>query len=227
MRSHYEFSKARPNPYARLLKKQITLRLDEPTVAYFKGLAQETPIPYQTLINPTCVSAQRPGSSSTWPGSRRSRRAGPTPACPGLAPLAADARRERPEVSPVTTVLAAGIDLSGPSSPRKSCVVVLRCRKNSAVFVESLPVAGDSEIYVRIRDLSRDTPLVVGFVAPLLYQPGGGLRARDRSLRERIVEQGMRHGSVCRRRSIGCVPIAWSRSRASPRHARFSARADH
>jgi predicted DNA binding CopG/RHH family protein len=51
MRKHYEFSKARPNPYARLLKKQITLRLDEPTVEYFKGLAQETAIPYQTLIN--------------------------------------------------------------------------------------------------------------------------------------------------------------------------------
>jgi len=51
VRKHYEFSKARPNPYARLLKKQITLRLDEPTVSYFKGLAQETAIPYQTLIN--------------------------------------------------------------------------------------------------------------------------------------------------------------------------------
>jgi len=51
MRKHYEFSKARPNPYARLLKKQITLRLDEPTVEYFKDLAQETAIPYQTLIN--------------------------------------------------------------------------------------------------------------------------------------------------------------------------------
>lgn len=51
MRKHSEFPKARPNPYARLLKKQITLRLDEPTVDYFKGLAQETAIPYQTLIN--------------------------------------------------------------------------------------------------------------------------------------------------------------------------------
>ena len=51
MRRQYDFSNARPNPYARLLKKQITLRLDEQTVAYFKGLAQETAIPYQTLIN--------------------------------------------------------------------------------------------------------------------------------------------------------------------------------
>ncbi|HQR45126.1 MAG TPA: BrnA antitoxin family protein [Thermoanaerobaculia bacterium] len=51
MRKHYDFSKARPNPYARMLKRQVTLRLDEPTVAYFKSLAQETAIPYQTLIN--------------------------------------------------------------------------------------------------------------------------------------------------------------------------------
>jgi uncharacterized protein (DUF4415 family) len=51
MRKNYDFSKGRPNPYARMLKRQVTLRLDEPTVAYFKSLAQETAIPYQTLIN--------------------------------------------------------------------------------------------------------------------------------------------------------------------------------
>jgi predicted nuclease with RNAse H fold len=96
----------------------------------------------------------------------------------------------------MTTVLAAGIDLSGPSSPRKTCVVVLRCRKDTAEFVQSLPAAGDPEIYALIEDLSRDKPLVVGLDAPLSYQPGGGLRARDRSLRERIVARGMRHGSV-------------------------------
>lgn len=51
MRKTYDFSKARPNPYARMLKRQVTLRLDEATVTYFKGLAEETAIPYQTLIN--------------------------------------------------------------------------------------------------------------------------------------------------------------------------------
>ncbi len=51
MRKHYDFSKARPNPYAKVLKRQVTLRLDQPTIAYFKSLAQETAIPYQTLIN--------------------------------------------------------------------------------------------------------------------------------------------------------------------------------
>ena len=51
MRKRYDFSEARPNPYARMLKRQVTLRLDEPTIDYFKSLAQETAIPYQTLLN--------------------------------------------------------------------------------------------------------------------------------------------------------------------------------
>ncbi len=51
MRKEYDFSKARKNPYARLLKKQVTIRLDEGTVKYFKELAKDAGVPYQTLIN--------------------------------------------------------------------------------------------------------------------------------------------------------------------------------
>lgn len=51
MRKHYDFSKARRSPYASRLKKQVTIRLDEATIAYFKDLADETGVPYQTLIN--------------------------------------------------------------------------------------------------------------------------------------------------------------------------------
>ena len=51
MRKQYDFSRARRNPYAKRLKKSITIRLDEGTVAYFKDLANDTGIPYQTLIN--------------------------------------------------------------------------------------------------------------------------------------------------------------------------------
>ena len=51
MRDHYDFSNSKPNPYAARLKKQITIRLDEDTIAYFKGLADEKGIPYQSLIN--------------------------------------------------------------------------------------------------------------------------------------------------------------------------------
>ena len=51
MRAEYDFSKARRNPYAKRLKERVTIRLDAPTVSYFKQLAEETGIPYQTLIN--------------------------------------------------------------------------------------------------------------------------------------------------------------------------------
>ena len=51
MRKEYDFSQARPNPYAKRLKRSVTIRIDESTIAYFKGLAAEGGIPYQTLIN--------------------------------------------------------------------------------------------------------------------------------------------------------------------------------
>lgn len=51
MRKEYDFSKARRNPYASRLKRQVTIRLDHGTIEYFKALAEENGIPYQTLIN--------------------------------------------------------------------------------------------------------------------------------------------------------------------------------
>nr|VFJ47947.1 MAG: BrnA antitoxin of type II toxin-antitoxin system [Candidatus Kentron sp. FM]VFJ60719.1 MAG: BrnA antitoxin of type II toxin-antitoxin system [Candidatus Kentron sp. FM]VFK07919.1 MAG: BrnA antitoxin of type II toxin-antitoxin system [Candidatus Kentron sp. FM] len=51
MRSRYDFSNSVPNPYAKRMKKQITIRLDEETISYFKGMADEKGVPYQSLIN--------------------------------------------------------------------------------------------------------------------------------------------------------------------------------
>ena len=51
MRKHYDFSAATKNPYAKRLKKSVTIRLDESTVEYFKAMAEETDLPYQSLIN--------------------------------------------------------------------------------------------------------------------------------------------------------------------------------
>lgn len=51
MRKEYDFSKSRKNPYAAQLKKQITIRLDEDAIAYFKKISDEVGIPYQSLIN--------------------------------------------------------------------------------------------------------------------------------------------------------------------------------
>ncbi len=51
MRAEYDFSKGKKNPYAGQLKRRVTIRLDAPTVDYFKELSEDTGIPYQTLIN--------------------------------------------------------------------------------------------------------------------------------------------------------------------------------
>jgi uncharacterized protein (DUF4415 family) len=51
MKKSYDFSKARKNPYASRLKRQVTIRLDDQTIEYFKTISQECGIPYQTLIN--------------------------------------------------------------------------------------------------------------------------------------------------------------------------------
>ncbi|MFW5751750.1 MAG: BrnA antitoxin family protein [bacterium] len=51
MRKEYDFSNSKKNPYARKLKKQITIRIDEDTIEYFKKLSEETGIPYQNLMN--------------------------------------------------------------------------------------------------------------------------------------------------------------------------------
>ena len=51
MRSEYDFSNSKRNPYTRYLKKSITIRLDAGTITYFKALGDNLGIPYQTLIN--------------------------------------------------------------------------------------------------------------------------------------------------------------------------------
>jgi predicted DNA binding CopG/RHH family protein len=59
LRDEYDFSKVKRNPYARRLKKPITIRVDEATLVYFKGLAEELELPYQSLINLYCGIVQR------------------------------------------------------------------------------------------------------------------------------------------------------------------------
>ena len=53
MKQEYDFSKmkSRKNPFAAKLKRQVTIRMGDDVVSYFKQLAEETGIPYQTLIN--------------------------------------------------------------------------------------------------------------------------------------------------------------------------------
>ena len=51
MKKEYDFSKAKKNPYTKLLKKQITINISYEVLDYFKELSKTTLIPYQTLIN--------------------------------------------------------------------------------------------------------------------------------------------------------------------------------
>ena len=64
MSEHYDFSKmkGKKNPYIKYLKQPITMRLDRDSVDYFKSLAKESGIPYQTLINlylRDCATSER------------------------------------------------------------------------------------------------------------------------------------------------------------------------
>jgi antitoxin component of RelBE/YafQ-DinJ toxin-antitoxin module len=51
MKKNYDFTGAIRNPYAKRLKKQLTIRLDTDTVDYFQELSRELSLPYQTLMN--------------------------------------------------------------------------------------------------------------------------------------------------------------------------------
>ena len=51
MKAEYDISNAKKNPYIKKLKKQITIKIDNDTIDYFKEQAEISGIPYQTLIN--------------------------------------------------------------------------------------------------------------------------------------------------------------------------------
>jgi predicted DNA binding CopG/RHH family protein len=64
MKAEYDLTKlqSRKNPYANKLKKSVTIRLSEDIIGYFKGISDETGVPYQSLINlylKDCVQQHR------------------------------------------------------------------------------------------------------------------------------------------------------------------------
>lgn len=64
MKKEYDLSKmkSRKNPYASKLKKPVTMRLSEDVIGYFKKMAEEAGVPYQSLINlylRDCVAQHR------------------------------------------------------------------------------------------------------------------------------------------------------------------------
>lgn len=78
MRSEYDFTHSRKNPYVKHLKRQITIRLDTVSVDYFKQMAAELGMPYQNLINlflrDCAMHKRRP--TIQWPGNDTQQPAG-------------------------------------------------------------------------------------------------------------------------------------------------------
>ncbi len=92
-----------------------------------------------------------------------------------------------------TTII--GMDLSGPTNTTDTAVVVFHQANSRIEFVAQVE-GTDAAIRSAVLEAALSGPVVVGIDAPLSYEPGGGDRKRDRALRARAVEAGLRSGSV-------------------------------
>lgn len=63
MRDEYDFTDSTANPYAKQLRKPVTMQLNITTIDYFKQLSGETGIPYQNLINLYLTQAAEQGKT--------------------------------------------------------------------------------------------------------------------------------------------------------------------
>jgi len=68
MRAEYDFANAKRNPYAKRLKKAVTIRLESDIIDYFKAMSGDAGIPYQSLINLYLLDCAKAGRklSLTW-----------------------------------------------------------------------------------------------------------------------------------------------------------------
>lgn len=89
-----------------------------------------------------------------------------------------------------------GIDLSGPSNVKDTVCLAFQISGGRLRLIHSIQGAKDEELYQITVDLLSQGPVVVGLDAPLSYNPGGGDRPGDASLRERIITAGLHPGSV-------------------------------
>lgn len=89
-----------------------------------------------------------------------------------------------------------GIDLSGPSNVKDTVCLAFQVIGGRLQLVQPIQGAKDEELYQLTVDLLSQGPVVVGLDAPLSYNPGGGDRPGDTSLRERIIAAGLHPGSV-------------------------------
>jgi len=87
-----------------------------------------------------------------------------------------------------------GIDLAGPANAAETAMACFETEGDHLRLAEWREGLGDEQILATVSKLAGEK--AVGLDAPLSYQPGGGDRPADKELRKRIVEAGMRPGSV-------------------------------
>lgn len=80
MRKEYDFSKLKKTEpkYLKHLKESVTMRLDPHVIKYFKNLANESGIPYQSLINYVLKEYAKQGlePSANWLSSKKGKKTG-------------------------------------------------------------------------------------------------------------------------------------------------------
>ena len=89
-----------------------------------------------------------------------------------------------------------GLDLSGPTNLKDTALAVFRDRGNGLSLERTAREVSDPIVYELGAELAEEGSVIVGLDAPLSYNPGGGDRPGDRSLRSTLTQAGLRSGSV-------------------------------
>lgn len=93
-------------------------------------------------------------------------------------------------------MIVIGIDLAGPANPGKTALAAFSGGRRGLIHLEASTGWSDEAILGKVSALAGHPQVFVGLDAPLSYNSGGGDRPGDRKLRRRLVEAGMRYGSV-------------------------------
>ncbi|HCY86883.1 MAG TPA: DUF429 domain-containing protein, partial [Desulfobacteraceae bacterium] len=93
-------------------------------------------------------------------------------------------------------MIVIGVDLSGPVNTQDTAVAVFKASEKRLVRDDVLNGANDHDIEALFRSFKGQANILVGIDAPLSYNPGGGDRPGDASLRQTLRAAGMLPGSV-------------------------------
>ncbi|MBS3750939.1 MAG: DUF429 domain-containing protein [Anaerolineales bacterium] len=89
-----------------------------------------------------------------------------------------------------------GVDLSGPTNVKDTVFLAFEVLGTEIRLNQAIQGAKDHDIHAAAEELLSLGDLVVGLDAPLSYNPGGGDRSGDKTLREKVIRAGLHPGSV-------------------------------